>query len=193
MTGDQTMRVIYLVLLGVVIAGYAFVQSRGRIGHTLQQAALWGFIFLGVVVAFGLWSDIRRTALLAPTITAGGGRIEAPRHADGHYYLTLGVNGVPVKFMVDTGASDIVLSQRDARRVGIDPSALSYYGSASTANGMVRTAPVRLATLSLGGVSNHDVRAWVNNGQMDGSLLGMAYLQRFRSVQISAGKLVLTR
>ena len=51
----------------------------------------------------------------------------------------------PVRFMVDTGASDIVLSRRDAERVGIEPGSLSYLGRARTANGAVATAPVRLA------------------------------------------------
>ena len=57
---------------------------------------------------------------------------------------TLEINGTPVRFMVDTGASDIVLSRRDAERVGIDPAALGYLGRARTANGTVPTARVRL-------------------------------------------------
>jgi aspartyl protease family protein len=57
----------------------------------------------------------------------------------------------------------------------------------------VRTAPVRHDSIELGPVRNEDVRAVVNGGQMDGSLLGMSYLQRFSSIEITGGKLVLTR
>jgi aspartyl protease family protein len=58
---------------------------------------------------------------------------------------------------------------------------------------MVRTAPVRLDSIALGPIRDHDVRAVINEGDLDQSLLGMDYLQRFSSVEISGGRLILTR
>ena len=98
-----------------------------------------------------------------------------------------------VDFVVDTGATDIVLTRADAARVGIDPATLRYDGRASTANGIVRSARVRLDSFRLGGVLDRDVTAVVNEGEMETSLLGMRYLQRFERLEIADNRLVLER
>lgn len=193
MDNFDTARLIYLVLLGGVVLLWFFAQNRASLGKVTQQALVWGLIFVGVIAAVGLWGDIRQTVQPTQTVVAQGDRIELPRAPDGHYYLTAEVNGTPIRFVVDTGASQIVLSQSDAREAGLDLSDLIYIGRAYTANGTVRTAPVKLDSIAIGPIRDHDVRAVVNEGAMDESLLGMDYLQRFSSVEIGGGKLVLTR
>jgi len=193
MSSDNTAQLIYLALLGSAIAGYFFISHRDRLGQLARQAMLWGLIFIGVIAGVGLWQDIRDDVIPQQSYIADDRRIEVPRAFDGHYYLTLQADGTPVQFVVDTGATDIVLSQQDALRIGIDPGKLVYSGSANTANGLVRTARTTLNTLSLGPISDDNVRVWVNEGDMAGSLLGMAYLQRFDRLEISGGKLVLER
>ena len=116
-----------------------------------------------------------------------------PRRPDGHYSVTVAINGVPIEFVIDTGATDMVLSQADAARAGLDPANLAYLGSAMTANGEVRTATVRLETVNLSGIEDRNVRAVVNQGDLDGSLLGMGYLGRFSNIQITNGQMILTR
>lgn len=182
----------YLALLLVAVGGYAVVEFRRRPGRALQQVMVWAFIFVGLIAGFGLWSDIRREVMPVQSIGAGG-RLEVPISQDGHFYLVATLNGVGVRFAVDTGASDIVLSARDATRIGLDLARLSYYQRAQTANGSVETAPVLIATLELGGISERDVPAVVNKGDMDGSLLGMAYLSRFSRVEMTPRMLVLER
>lgn len=193
MDSYDTGRLIYLVLLGCVVAGYFFVAHRESLGQMARQAMLWLLIFLGVIAGFGLWGDIRDDVMPRQTVFSEDARIEVHRAFDGHYYLTLEVNDVGVPFVVDTGATDIVLTREDARRVGIDPDALTYTGVAGTANGTVRTARTTVERLALGPIVDRDVAVWVNQGEMDRSLLGMAYLQRFRNLQISDGTLVLER
>jgi len=139
----DTPRLVYLVILGSAIGLWFFVQNRAARGKLAQYAAIWGLIFLGAIAVVGLWGDIRQTVQPRQSMMDGG-RIEVPRAPDGHYYLTAEVNGVPLRLVVDTGASQIVLSQSDARRAGIDTEDLVYTGRAFTANGEVRTAPVRL-------------------------------------------------
>lgn len=116
-----------------------------------------------------------------------------PRGNDGHYHLTLDVNGTAIDFVIDTGASQVVLSQRDAARIGINADALNYSGAASTANGVVRTAPVVLDQVTLGGITDRGVAAVVNGGDMESSLLGMTYLGLYDRIEISNGELVLNR
>jgi len=192
MDGDTLARLGYLALLLVAVGGYVLAEARRRPGRTAQQAMVWGVIFIGLVAGFGLWSDIRREVLPVQSLGADG-RLEVPVAPDGHFYILADLNGVTVRFAVDTGASDIVLSARDATRIGLDPARLSYYQRAETANGTVETAPVTISRMELGGVTDTNVPAVVNSGEMDGSLLGMAYLARFSRLEMTPGLLVLTR
>jgi aspartyl protease family protein len=193
MTGDQTASMLYLVLLGCVLAGYLFLSHRQRVSDALRQAGLWALIFLGVIAVYGLWTDISGSVLPRQSVFAEEGRIEVPLGPDGHYHMTLEVNGTPVRFIVDTGASDMVLSAQDAERVGIDRDNLAFTGVARTANGTVSTAQVWLDEVSLGPITDTGVPALVNGGEMSGSLLGMGYLNRFEEVRFGGGQMTLIR
>ncbi|WP_341245657.1 retropepsin-like aspartic protease family protein [Nereida ignava] len=192
MDGGDTAQLLYMGLLIVAIGGSYLVSQRRNLGKTLQQAAIWVLIILGAIAGVGLWEDISGTVTQAQNTNAAG-QIEVPRRADGHFHLTLQVNGVGVPFLVDTGASEIVLTQDDARRVGFDTATLDYFGRANTANGTVSIAFVRLETVQLGEIMDTGVRATVNSAPMEGSLLGMSYLQRFAEVSIRGNTLILTR
>lgn len=191
MTGDDTARLLYLALLGGAVLMWFFAQNRASLGRITQQALVWGLIFVGVIAAAGLWGDIRQQ-VRPQQMVQDEGRIVLPRAPDGHYYLRAQVNGMPVDFVVDTGATQIVLRRRDAEATGIDTARLAFAGRARTANGTVRTAPVRIDRFAIGPYATRDLRAVVNEGQLDTSLLGMSYLQRFSSVEISDGRMILT-
>jgi aspartyl protease family protein len=193
MTGDQIAQLTYLALLGVAIGFWVLMRVRGGFGQLAQYAAIWGLIFLGVIAAVGLWGDIRQTVAPQQSVAVNEGRITVPRSADGHYYLTLEVNGTPTRFMVDTGASEVVLTRAAADRAGIDTDGLAYFGRALTANGEVATAPVRLDSIGTGPLTERGFRAWVNSGEMPEPLLGMSYLNRFERIEIAGGELVLYR
>ncbi len=189
MDGETLARVGYLAIILVALGGWVLVEFRQRMGQALRMAMAWGLIFVGIIAGYGLWSDIRQDILPMQELAADGS-VEVPRAEDGHYYLTLTINGTAVPFMVDTGATGMVLAGVDADRLGIDPESLSYLGEASTANGVVRTARVTLPTVELGPYRNQDFRAYVTEGALDQSLLGMDYLGQFR-MEFSGGKLIL--
>ncbi|CTQ50262.1 retropepsin-like aspartic protease family protein [Jannaschia donghaensis] len=195
MTDDNTARLIYLGLFLLVIGGGFLISNRHRVGQVFQQGAIWFLIFLGVALAFGNWDRIQQTLL--PTQTYVGGQdgmvIEVPRRFDGHYYMTLRINGELVDFVVDTGASDIVLSADDARAVGVDLRDLAYMGRAQTANGTIRTAQVFLDEVQVGETVDRDVRAIVGDGELGISLLGMSYLGGFGKIEIENDTLRLIR
>ena len=193
MQGDDFGQLIYLVLLGTVIASYVFVSFRKNIGEAARTMALWAFIIIGVAVSYGLWNDISGAIVPRQSVMMEEGRIEAPLREDGHYYLTLTLDGTPVEFVVDTGASEVVLSGDDARRIGIDPGTLAYTGRASTANGVVRTAPVMIEDVRIGDFEDGRLRVLVNEGELSTSLLGMSYLQRYDSIEIRNNRLILQR
>lgn len=186
-------RLIYLSLLGGAVVLWFFAQNRNSLGKTTQQAMVWGLIFVGVIAGVGLWDDIRDEVMPGAYTVTGENQIELPRAGDGHYYVTAEINGAEVDFVVDTGATMIVLTQADAEKAGFKRDDLAFVGRAGTANGEVRTAPVWLDNLRIGPIEDFGVGAMVNGGELDQSLLGMSYLQKFHSVEIRQGKLILTR
>lgn len=192
MTGYQTAQILYLALLGAAVVGWFFAQNRANWGKITQQAMIWAFIFVGVIAGVGLWGDISRTIQPQQSVISEG-VIELPKAPDGHFYATVEVNGEPIRFMVDTGATAVVMTKSDAKTAGLDVDTLAFIGRANTANGTVGTAPVRLESISLGGVTDRNFRAYVNEGEMDHSLLGMSYLGRFSRVEIQPDRLLLTR
>lgn len=187
---DSIGRLIYLLLLLFFIGGYFFTSGRTNLGKTAQMALIWVFIFLGGVVVVGLWSDIK-SGLIGPSVTGTSTELTIPRSSDGHFFADLEINGVAVEFLVDTGATDLVLTRKDAGAVGIDVANLAFLGSAQTANGTVETARTRLDRVKLGERFDTNVLASVNGGELDISLLGMAYLERFRRVELTSDLLVL--
>lgn len=187
-----TGNLIYLMVLLVGLVAFTFVNRRPNIGQMGKALALWGVIFLALLVGVLLWNDLR-SQIQPQQVVLDDRTITVPRANDGHFYLTLEVNGQPTRFVVDTGATAIVLTRADAQAAGISTDDLIFSGRASTANGTVETAPVRLSTLALGEALDTDVRAVVNNGQMQESLLGMSYLNRFTRIEISNGQLLLER
>jgi len=192
MDSDNIARLAYLVLLALAVGGWFIAESRGNLGKTTRQAAVWGLIFIGVIAAVGLWSDIRDDVLPRQSVVSPG-VISVPREFDGHFYLTLRLNDIPVEFIVDTGASDVVLSLADAERIGINTDTLVFSGQANTANGVVKTAFTRIDNVQLGDIQDRAMQVSVNGGVMDGSLLGMSYLRRFESIEIRGDQLLLTR
>jgi aspartyl protease family protein len=189
MSEDMFPRLVYLLVLLVAISGWMLVEFRGSIGRGLRMAAAWGMIFVGLIAGYGLWSDIRPQIL--PFQNAEGDRIEVRRSGDGHFYLTLLVQGTKVRFLVDTGASNVVLSADDAKRLGIRTDGLSWIGEASTANGIVRIARVTLSDVRLGEVAESRLPAYVTDGAMEVSLLGMDFLRHWR-LEIDGDRMILT-
>jgi aspartyl protease family protein len=189
---DDQARLFYLAVL---LAGMTFflLWGRGnRLGRSLRDLAVWMLIFAMVVIAYG-FRDTLRGQLFPAAMVQVGDALELRRGSDGHFHADLLVNGRPVRFIVDTGASDVVLSRSDAVAVGIDPDGLSYTGRAQTANGTVATAPARLGTIRLGDFVDEGVRASVSAGELGVSLLGMAYLDRFARIEIEGDRMRLYR
>jgi aspartyl protease family protein len=182
LTGDQMAQLAYLVLLGVVLASYVLVAGRGRMGTMLRHAVLWALLFTGVAAAWGLWDSARLTSAVVQQAPDGTG-IAVRRSADRQFHLTLdltGPSGVarPVSFILDTGATDMVLTRADAASLGFGASDLRFLGTA-------RTAEVRLDSVVLQGHAAQNVRALVNEGALHASLLGMRYLERFARIEIA--------
>ena len=127
---------------------------------------------------------------LAPEPTHSGGGISLKRSGDSHFYALALVNGTPVRFMIDTGSSSIVLTPEDARRAGIG--AGDYAARGVGAGGEVRLMPTILTRLTLGPVAADNVPAMVaEQGKIPVSLLGQSFLARTGSVTIAGDTMIL--
>lgn len=190
MTTDDTMRLIYLGLILASLGGWAFVEFRRNFGASLRMALAWVMIFVALMAGYGLWKDVKSG--LSPQQAETETEVSLPLMSDGHYHATAMLNGVAIDFLIDTGASNIVLSPQDARAIGLDLETLAFTGQAETANGTVSTAQARVQSFDLGPFFDENLRVSVNGAEMDGSLLGMDYLGLFE-IKITQNKMILQR
>jgi aspartyl protease family protein len=103
------------------------------------------------------------------------------RGSNGHFSVQAEVDGRRMDFLIDTGATSIALRESDAARLGIHPSRSEYTGTAVTANGQVRVAPVELNRVDIGSLTVRNVRAVVFPDEaLSENLLGMSFLSRVR-------------
>ena len=118
-----------------------------------------------------------------------GLRLQA--HSNGHFYLEVQVNGARIPFLVDTGASSVMLTREAARKARINPNRSQYTMRAHTANGTVQMAPVTLREMRVGQFRTTNVRGAVNDADMGISLLGMTFLSRLRRYEVKEDELIL--
>ncbi len=97
----------------------------------------------------------------------------------GHFFTSGTINGTSVRFIVDTGATNVSMSQADAQRIGID-FRKGERGYTSTANGIVPVYRVSLASVRVGDVQVYNVTGTVVPGEMSHVLLGNSFLARFQ-------------
>jgi len=111
---------------------------------------------------------------------------------NGHFQVEGRVDGRRLDFMVDTGASVIALTERDAASLGIHPAQSEYVAMVKTANGTVRAAPIELNMVEIEDLTVHNVAAMVlPDGALSDNLLGLSFLSRLHRFEYAGGKLVL--
>jgi aspartyl protease family protein len=111
---------------------------------------------------------------------------------NGHFEVEGRIDGRRLDFMVDTGASVIALTERDAASLGIHPAQRDYVAVVKTANGTVRAAPIELNMVEIDDLMVHNVAAMVlPEGALSDNLLGLSFLSRLHRFEYADGKLVL--
>jgi aspartyl protease family protein len=193
-------------------------RGSGVVGWAIRQLAMWlvaGIVVYEVASSYGLVST-REPAPRAPAQAGVEQSDSAPAvdpannrpalgqavppainslalraRDDGHVVVTAFVNDVPVRFLIDTGATTVALTPQDATRAGVAGN-LNYSVAIATANGMSRAAPVTLRGIRISTLEVDDVNAEVMQAQGGISLLGQSFLNRLRSYQMSDGVLTLT-
>jgi len=199
---------IIIVAAGLLlIAVYILMLLGGARARPLQAARyllIWAMIALGLVAAYSYREQLSGVAthvageLLPPGQTIaletenGESAVRVRRRLDGHFAVRATVNGQAMMLLVDTGASTVVLKPSDAERAGIDTGSLDYTVAVQTANGTTYAAPARLRSIAIGPLIVENVDALVARpGSINENLLGMSFLRRLRSYELSKDFLTL--
>lgn len=126
-----------------------------------------------------------------PAARAAVNEIALRPGANGHFLVEASVDGTSVDFVVDTGASMVVLRRQDAEELGLRPDDLSYTRKLDTANGVAAGAPVTLREVRIGQLSVRDVDAVVMSGELGISLLGNSFLRRLEGYEVVDDRMIL--
>ena len=174
--GSLTYQIVLLVFLGAVV----LTMFRERFSQALASALMWVVVGLVLVV------------LVPGHVVSHGRTVEIGRANDGDFNVSAQVNGARVRMVFDTGASSVVLTRDDARAAGLPLEVLNYSVTIDTANGRTHAAPVTLDHVSIGGLEERSIDALVTQpGQLKTSLLGMSFLNRLQSWEVSGDRLFL--
>lgn len=193
-------RLVTLSAIATMMAA-GVLAGRRQFGESVRQAGIWLLLILVLVTGYLYRFDLqdfgnRLTAGLIPgravvTTGANGEQILViNKGISGHFETDVTIDGTPIRMMVDTGASSVVLSYEDAMRLGINPDNLVFSIDVSTANGRARAAPVTLREVVIGPILRGAIRGMVTEeGRLDQSLLGMSFLETLGSIEITRDEL----
>jgi aspartyl protease family protein len=186
-----------LGMLALASSGLLFVREI-NLNRTVRNVLIWvaaggvlviGFSYQHELADLGL--RLRSNLVPGYPVSTGPHEMVLSEDEGGSYHVYGVVDGRQLRFLIDTGASDIVLSPADARRLGVDFSKLTFDHAYESANGIGHGATATIGDLSVGAVHFTNVRVAINGAEMSSSLLGMAFLKRLKSYSFSGGKLIL--
>ncbi|TNE36330.1 MAG: TIGR02281 family clan AA aspartic protease [Alphaproteobacteria bacterium] len=189
---------VYTVTLLVLVASSVFAGQRSDASTAIKYAIIWAGIFVGII---GLYSFRTEFAILGERVVGeltpskprsnGDGTVTLYRSQGDHFVADGRINGQAVRFLIDTGASDIALPIDVAERIGIDTRRLTFNRPYSTANGLTLGASIRLQKVTIGDITLYDVEASVMQKGSDMTLLGMSFLGRLKGYEVSGNKMTL--
>jgi aspartyl protease family protein len=182
--GDQAQVFYALGLLALVSSGLVYAQ-RVRLGAAARDLAIWVAIGVTILVGYtfrdelaGVFTRVRGEVVPAYAVPTSDHALVLTASDDGHFYVIGQVNGAPVRFIVDTGSTEVVLSPADAQRAGVDLAKLTFASPGETANGVGYDAQTTVTRLAVGPIQLANVAVAVNKTPMSASLLGMSFLRR---------------
>lgn len=189
-----------LTILAILLAVGAgmIAASRPRLGRAMRNTA-----YLGLVAALlltmaelaghnsrseaALWLDATR-----PAEIVGKETVIAMR-ADGHFWVEAELNGEPVEFLIDTGATYTGVSRRIAEKVGIQPDAEDRGMILETANGSIVARRGTADSLRFGGIEANALTIAIGpDNEVDTNVIGMNLLSQLAAWRVEGNRLILT-
>ncbi|MEO0542756.1 MAG: TIGR02281 family clan AA aspartic protease [Pseudomonadota bacterium] len=201
MTAGEIASMVFLGLVGIVFIG-SIIGAGPRLANVSRHLAIALSVTLTVAIAWEYRYELqgavtRITAGVVPgtpitQVGEDGALSVTISRVDRHFQALAKVNGKDQSFIVDTGASAVVLTYDSARNAGFDVERLSFSVPVATANGMARAAPVYIESLVIGEIERRNVRAMVaQNGKLFDNLLGLSFLNRLSGYDVRGSQMVL--
>lgn len=195
--GDGKIYLTKGVLILALIGASLVVHRRFQPGEVLRSILIWVAIGALLLLGFSYRFELARIGdrmmgeLIPSSGRSHGQTVQFRASAGGHFVVEANIAGTRIRFLVDTGASDVALTPHDAARLGIDLDQLIFNKTYLTANGIIQGAPVTIPSISVGPIVLHKVRASVSRAPMSQSLLGMSFLGRLRGFEVTDQTLTL--
>jgi len=195
---DDWTSVAYAAGFILVLSAGLLRASRGGLAQHLRHAAIWVAIVAALALGLayrdeltGVARHVRMAFSTGEAIATADHELVIPQDDSGAYVVVGKVNGERVRFVIDTGATDTVLSPDDAARLGVQLEALRYEREAETANGLGYGAPYTAQRLEVGPIGLANFEMTINQAPMSTSLLGLSFLNRLDSFEFRKRKLIL--
>ena len=190
---------IYLALILFFLILNFLAHNKKGFFTIIKYISIWAIIALIVIIGYSYRYELnnikekvaRELIPGSSTHKAKYGSITLTQAQDGHFYLNTIINGQKIKFLVDTGASDIALSLSDAKKIGINLKKVKFNKIYHTANGKAYGASITLKHLIVNNVKFKRVSASVMSSEMSISLLGMTFLNRLKKYEFKNNNLIL--
>ena len=178
MTNDWMLGSLYLLMALMLVAG-SLIARRERFAKLATFALAWIAIFGAGFVLFTFRDDLGYVAQRLRAEASGepvveGQQVRIPMAIDGHFWVEASLNGVPVKFLVDSGATMTTIGRATAESAGVAVSA-NRTQVVRTGNGMLRVSTGQADTLAIGPIERSSVGLHVTENE-DLNVLGMNYL-----------------
>jgi aspartyl protease family protein len=195
---DDFASLAYKIGLVVFVAGIVLTLFRERFIQAITIALIWVAVGLLLVVGYSYRFELHAVAdrvlaeLIPGRVISQGRTVAVARTNGGDFAINAQINGARIAMVLDTGASSVVLTRDDAKAAGLPIEVLDYTVNIDTANGRTRAAPVTLDRVAVGSLVERSVDALVAQpGQLKTSLLGMSFLNRLQSWEVSGDRLLL--
>ncbi|MEQ7872744.1 TIGR02281 family clan AA aspartic protease [Sphingomonas sp. ASV193] len=195
MTNDVMLGSLYLLMAAMLVLG-SLMSRREPFARLLKMALAWIVIFGAGFVLFSFRDNLayvgarlKAEATGAPIVTSAGHEVRVPMSIDGHFWVNGLVNGHPVKFLIDSGATMTTIDRSVANEAGV---AVSRQRDqlVKTGNGVIRVATGQADTLRIASIERADVGLHVADGD-DMNVLGMNFLSSLDSWTVEGRWLVM--
>jgi aspartyl protease family protein len=197
-SSDDTANFIYLILLLAFLVNAIIFNKKIKASKVILQLSCWLGIALLIIFLYSFRYEFInaknriKSELFPSSAIIQNDQIIINISQDNHYYIDLIINNEKIKFLIDTGASDLVLSKFDAKKIGIDFDRLNFNKIYQTANGQTKGASIILDNIEISGLLFKNIPASVNLSPMRHSLLGMRFLNNFKKYEFYQNRLILT-
>jgi aspartyl protease family protein len=180
--------------MAIMLVAGSLIGRRGKFGTVLTMAVAWLMIFGAGFVVFTFRDDLGYVAQRLKSEATGepvsvGRQVRIPMAIDGHFWVEADVNGVPVRFLIDSGATMTTIGVSTAAQTGlrIDPSREQLV---RTGNGLIKVALGRADSIDVEGVSRKRLTVFVAEND-DINVLGMNWLSSLKRWGVEGRWLIL--